>query len=187
MNLDVFYVIGKPGHLTYEFFNRLSLFSEKQSLLKIPRLFTTNTELLGLDNIFVIDDRDFQLRESLGIYCLTWHKGEHWYGICAEGLQWAHNGYSVVMPGSLSNLNEAIRAFPGLNVVLLHYLDTQKVFEQNPILESDSARLDCVETAHGVCCPFLLSFMKEEGLENACDLLLEFIHYQQNNMLEKAV
>ena len=182
MNLDVYYVIGKPGHLTFDFFNRFSLFSEKHSLLKIPRLFTTNTELLGLDNIYVIDERDFRLRESLGIYCLTWQKGEHCFGICAEGAQWAHNGLSVVIPGSL---NEAIRVFPGLNVVLLHYMDTQKVFEHNPLLESDSARLDCVETAHGVCCPYLLSFMQEEGLETACDLLLDFINYQQNNLLEK--
>jgi len=185
MNAEMYYVIGKPAYLKYDFFNHLSVASEKHSFLRIPRLFTTDEQMEGLDNTYVIDERDFLLRDSLGIYCLTWKKGDHHFGICAEGAQWVQNGYSVVMHGSLININQTLKVFPEMNVILLRSIDDDEAPIGNRLLESEGAHLDWVDSANGVCCPYILSFSEGAGIQSASELLTDFIGYNHNSVLDK--
>ena len=185
MNAEMYYVIGKPAYLKYDFFHYLSVASETHSYLRIPRLFTTDEQFESLDNTYIIDERDFNLRDSLGIYCLTWKKGGHYFGICAEGAQWVHNGYSVVMNGSFANVSQALKVFPEMNVILLRSVGDEDTSIGNRLLESDGARLDWVDSANGVCCPYILSFSEGAGIQSASQLLTEFIGYNHNSVLDK--
>ncbi len=157
MNGEIYYVVGKPAHLKHEFFNQLWQVSRDDSSLKIPRLYTTNPELQEVDNIQYIDKCDFELRDTIGIYCLTWAKAGYHYGVCGEGVQWAQNGHTVVINGSLLNLDQAMKSFPEINVVLLR-LDTQdELPSSNSVMEVGDARIDWVDSVNGLYCPYVLT------------------------------
>lgn len=185
MNGEIYYVVGRPAYLKYEFFNALSAVAEKQSFLRIPRLFTTCPTIRESEHAFKIDERDFDLRDSMGIYSLSWETNGFKFGICAEGSQWIQNGHSVVINGSLHNLNQAMKLWPELNVVLLRLEDQLESAVDNILIESDQARLDWVDSASGICCPYILSITDDSGVDDASQLLLDFIRYSRNSMLEK--
>lgn len=186
VNGEIYYVVGRPAYIKYEFFNALSAATEDHNFLRIPRLFTTCPTISESSHAFIIDERDFELRDSMGIYGLSWETNGHKFGICAEGSQWVQNGYSVVINGSLHNLNQAMKVWPELNVVLLRMEDQLESAVDNILIESDQARLDWVDSISGICCPYILSISEESGVEDASRLLLDFINYSRNSMLEKS-
>lgn len=186
MKAEIYYVIGKPASLKHEFFNKLHAVSQDEDFLRIPRLFTTDPTLQTLDNIYYIDERDFELRHSMGIYCLNWEKSGYKYGVCGEGAQWVQNGYSVVVNGSLHNLDQALRTFPELNVVLLRQEGEDELIVGNTLIESDVARLDWVNSVNGICCPYVLSIVEADAVTRASQLLLELIEYNRGAQFDKA-
>lgn len=186
MQSEIYYVIGKPACLKHEFFNRLWQASQDVEFIKIPRLFTTNPALMDLDNIFHIDERDFELRDSMGIYCLSWKKADHFYGICGEGAQWAQNGYSVVINGSLHNLEQALKVFPEINVVMLRMESVDELATSNLLIEADDAHLEWVPSLNGISCPYVLNLLDQGATTTASQLLVELLEYNRRSVLEKA-
>lgn len=187
MQGEIYYIVGNPAHLKSEFFNLFNRASQDIEILRIPRLFTTDQALVEMENVYYVDERDFELRNSMGIYCLTWKKAEHSYGVCGEGAQWAQNGYSVVINGSLHNVEKALKIFPSANVVMLRLEDESKALSTNTLLEVENASLTWVNSANRVDCPYILNLYHQEAMNDAVELLIEFITYNRQAMLDKAV
>ena len=187
MYSDVYYLIGKPSDLKYQFIDQLLETSQHKSIVKIPRVFTTNQALDGQANIHHVEKRDFDMRHSMGIYCLDWIKNDEKYGLCAEGVQWAQNGYAVIMNGSLLNLKDALKAFPDMNVVFIREDSRMNIESCNTLLESDHARIDWVDTVNGIHCPYVLNLFQTDELESAAQLFLQFVESNYSMSLEKVV
>ncbi len=82
------------------------------------RYITRNTGYGGEAHV-PLSLEDFQERQQFGLFALSWHAHETWYGIGVEINVWMSRGFSVVVSGSRSALDMALKGYPDLRPILV--------------------------------------------------------------------
>lgn len=116
---DLFYVIGASGA------GKDSLLSYVRSRLDYdaPVLFAhryiTRPPDAGGENHLALSEREFTNRMNRGCFAMQWYSHQTWYGIGTEIDQWLSQGLNVVINGSRTYLDEAVRRYPELTPILI--------------------------------------------------------------------
>jgi len=66
-----------------------------------------------------LSPEDFQERLQHGLFALSWHAHQTWYGIGLEIDLWMDRGLRVVVSGSRSALDQALKRYPRLRPILI--------------------------------------------------------------------
>ena len=192
MNAELFCLVGKPNRLKQEFVSQLKEKLTYEPSIIVPEVYTTDEAVAEGDNYKHLDERDFNLRASMGMYSLGWEKNAHQFGISADIIQRLNTGVDVVVNGSLHNLEQATRLFPNINTVIIKKQgcgsrsDFSKINEhQYLIAENEDVKLEWSD-ADDMGHPYILTLMSEDDIEKAIEMLLSLISYERN-YLDKVV
>jgi len=187
-NGELYYLIGKPNQLKHELLHSLNRLTKNERSIVIPKTITTNVQLKDDDNYSYVEESDFVLRKSIGLYCLDWEKMESSFGISGEVQQLLNKGMNVFVNGSLLNIENAMKLFPTINVVMIRNESTNSDSDYDgfPLIESENARLEWVRQANGVYCPFVLTIINKYELDEVASLLVNFTLFN-HSQLAKAV
>ncbi|AWM93761.1 phosphonate metabolism protein/1,5-bisphosphokinase (PRPP-forming) PhnN [Pseudomonas sp. 31-12] len=88
----------------------------------VRRVITRSAESVGEDAIGVSRE-DFQRRQEMGDFALSWHANGLDYGIPRQIDHWLKDGRHVLVNGSRGHLSEALQRYPTLLPVLLTVKD----------------------------------------------------------------
>ena len=185
---ELYYLIGKPNLLKHSILQHITASMQNDCSVLVAKTNTTNDAFVNDPNYCVISESDFGLRNSMGLYCLNWQKKGHNYGIGGEIQQLINRGNNVLLNGSLQNIEQALKLFPLMNVVMIKY-ETKPDSGRNDgysIVENDGARLDWISEANGVYGPFVLTAFDENAHQSVAELLLKFVLFDPSK-LDKAV
>ncbi len=187
-NGELYYLIGKPNQLKHELLHSLNKLTKNERSIVIPNTITTDVRLEDDDNYSYVEKSDFVLRKSMGLYCLDWEKMENSFGISGEVSQLINKGINVFMNGSLINIENAMKLFPKINVVMIRSESTSSDSDYDgfPLIESENARLEWVRQANGIYCPFVLTIINKYKLDDIASLLINFT-LSNHSQLAKAV
>lgn len=119
INTELFYLVGKPNRIKQALVTQLKERLENEASIIVPEVYTTDEEAAKGENYILLDERDFHLRQSMGMYCLNWKKNNQYYGVVADIIQRLNMGVDVVLNGSLHNLEQAMKQFPNLNTIII--------------------------------------------------------------------
>ena len=84
---------------------------------RFARRAITRTPVDGGERHLPLTRRQFEVRRARGDYAMVWEANGHLYGIGAEIRDWLVDGFTVVVNGSREYLPQALRDFPGMEVV----------------------------------------------------------------------
>ena len=184
---ELYYLVGKPNVLKHQLLEQISIATKDNQSVIVVKTVTTNEQFMHTAGFSVIGESDFALRQSMGLYSLNWVKKGHSYGVGGEIQQLLNRGNTVLLNGSLQNIDQAVKLFPLMNVVMTKYEPLgNESYEGYPLTENDGARLDWISEANGVYGPFVLTVFDETGHQSAADLLLQFALFDHAK-LDKAV
>ncbi len=149
----------------------------------VPDIFTTDEVVAGGENYLYLDICDFKLRQSVGMYCLSWERNGHHYGVVAEVIQRLNMGIDVVLNGSLRNLEQARKQFLNLNTVLIRMQGScfDGIKSQCLIAEDDEVRLEWSDR-DDIGHPYVLTLNSENSIEKAVKMLLTLILYDRKSL-----
>jgi len=185
MNSEIYYIVGAPNSLKQVLISVLRETLSPDTKAIVPVVFTTDQSIAESENYQFIDERNFLLRQSMGMYSLSWKRKNEQYGIEGDIQQRQHSGCDIIINGSLSNLSVARRLYPEMNIILIRGCQSNQ--SNYPIIaEDDEVRLEMSTDDLSMGFPFILTVMSLHGMANAVDMLLMLIKY--NNLeLKKAV
>lgn len=185
MSAELFYLVGKSNSLKQVLVAKLKERIRSEASIFIPDVYTTDEAVAEGENYKYLADCDFNLRHSMGMYCLSWEKNEHKYGVGADIIQRLNAGVDVVLNGSLRNIDQAAKQFPNLNTVLVkkqgHHFE--KARNQYVIAEEDDVRLewyDRDDMGH----PYVLTLESENSTDKAVNMLLNLVTYERGKLDE---
>ena len=118
----LFYVMGASGAgkdslLDYARANLQSL--EKGSSFVFAHRYITRPIEAGGENHIALTDEEFQQRCQNHCFAMCWQSHGNWYGIGTEVNQWLEQGLNVVVNGSRTYFNSALKQYPMLVPVLI--------------------------------------------------------------------
>ena len=182
MSAELFYLVGKPNHIKQEFVSQLKEKLVNEVSIIVPDVYTTDKEVAEGENYIHLDERDFVLRQSMGMYCLNWEKKQQQYGVVADLIQRLNTGVDVILNGSLHNLEQATKQFPNINTVLIRKpgCRSSESVNQYLIAEDEEVRLewsDSDQMGH----PYVLTLMSEESIDKAVEMLIGLVTYERKS------
>ncbi len=116
---NLFYLIGPSGAGK----DTLLLYARQQIDGSLPILFAhryiTRPSQAGGENYIALTEDEFDQRQQLGLFALTWQSHHNKYGLGIEIEAWMKAGVHVVINGSREHLPVASQRFPEMRVILL--------------------------------------------------------------------
>ncbi len=107
----IIYLMGPSGSGKDSIISALKQQLHPESGLMIAHRYITRDWQAGGENHVELTDAEFALRESLGLFPLSWQANGHRYGIGNEVDAWLHANHSVIINGSRQHLPEAIEHY----------------------------------------------------------------------------
>jgi len=178
MNAELFYLVGKPNSLKQLFVEELKLRVLENLNIFVPDVYTTNPSLIDASNYKYIDERDFSLRSSMGMYCLDWKCKDAYFGVSGDLYHRLNNGVSVVLNGSVHNVEDATAQFPNMNTLVIEKQNNRRLSNNTLIAENDDVVLEWSEHETELGYPYILSMPGEEQMGSAVELFLNLINYE---------
>jgi len=180
MNAELFYLVGKPNRLKQAFVSQLKEKLTEDASILVPDVYTTDKSEADSGSYVYLDERDFNLRLSMGMYCLCWEKNQHHYGVIADVIQRINTGVDVLLSGSLHNVEQAKKLFPNMNIVQVakQGCSPQKIVGHHLIAEDDGVRLEWSDN-DDMGTPYVLTLSSEKDIPNAIEMLLALIVYEK--------
>lgn len=115
----LFYLIGPSGAGK----DALLTYAREQINGHLPILFAhryiTRPSQAGGENYIALTQAEFDQRQQLGLFALTWQSHHNSYGIGIEIESWMKAGVNTVVNGSREHLPVASQRFPDMRVILL--------------------------------------------------------------------
>ena len=181
MKGQLYYIVGKPDELKHQIFTKIKSSTNDSNNILFAKTFTTNKALSEDENYCLLDERDYHLRNSMGLYCLSWEKNQNYYGISGEVDLILNKGINVVINGSMRNIKQVMNEYPGTNVVMIQKGQTNsKSVEQNntfPLKDGLGVNIEWIDHFQGVCCPYVMNIESDDDIGAAADLFVKLINY----------
>ena len=115
----LFYLIGPSGAGK----DALLAYAREHLLGSVPVLFShryiTRPSRTGGENHIALTQVEFDQRQQLGLFALSWQSHQYAYGIGVEIDVWMQAGAHVVVNGSREYLLQASQRYPQMQVILL--------------------------------------------------------------------
>jgi len=184
MSAELFYLVGKPNRLKQALISVMrETLSDHRSII-VPQIYTTNKEGAESDNYCYVDERNFLLRESMGIYSLHWKKKDCYFGVSGDLTHRLNSGVDVILNGSIHNLEAATKQFPNLNAVIIQKQGNliHRTVDYYPIAEDADVRLEWNSKDASMGHPYVLTLLSEDGMDRAKEMLLNLISYNRYNL-----
>lgn len=181
MSAELYYLVGKPNSLKQALVSELrNTLAEKTDIL-VPEVYTTDEVQAESENYIHIDERNFLLRESMDVYCMSWEKNGHYYGFSGDLIQRLNSGVDIILNGSFHSLDQAKKQFPGINTVMIKRQNKVSSDNENYLIaEDDEVRLEWDSQDAKFGHPYVLTLMSDDGMQNALDMLSTLITYNRN-------
>jgi len=188
MNTELFYLVGNPNSLKQIFLSQLKEKLSNEASIIVPQVYTTDKVVAEDDNYIYLDERDFLLRESMGIYCLSWKVRNEYYGVGGDFEQRLNSGVDVILNGSLHNLDQATKHFPNLNVVMIKKQGgcVHDTTNQYLIADDDGVTLEWSSKHEDIGHPYILTLESDDNMEKAIEMFVNLVTYERN-AFEKVV
>lgn len=182
MNAEIFYLVGKPNHLKQELIYAMKDRLSEETSVIIPQIVTTDEEVGQSDNYVYVDDRDYKLRNSMGMYCLTWEKNKSKYAVVADLIQRLNTGVDVILNGSMKNVEQARKQFPNLNIVVIKNqgCGNRMLPNQYLIAEDEDIKLEWHDSDDDMGQPYVLTIASDGSMDKAIDMLLNLVTYERS-------
>jgi len=182
MNAELYYLVGKPNSLKQDLVSVLRKSLSGHSDIVIPEVFTTDKVMAEGDNYTYIDERNFSLRQSMDLYCLTWEKKGHLFGVNGDLSQRLNSGTDIILNGSMHNLEQAKKLYPNINTIVVRKHNAKNTPTGNDYLiaEDDEVRLEWESQDVRFGHPYMLTLMSEHCMENAIEMILSLVIYNRN-------
>ena len=183
MSAEIFYLVGKPNHLKQELIYALRDKLNQETSITIPQVVTTDESVALSDNYEYVEERDFNLRNSMGMYCLTWEKNKYQYAVVADLIQRVNTGVDVILNGSMKNVQQARKQFPNLNIVVIKNQGGGYNVQPNQYLiaEEDEIKLEWHDSDDDMGQPYVLTMVNETSMNKAIEMLLNLVTYERNS------
>jgi len=184
MSAELFYLVGKPNNLKQELVSQLKERLSEDKDIIIPQVVTTDPEVAEGDNYIHVEENDFRLRDSMGMYCLKWSKKGHFYGVVADVVQRLNTGVDIVINGSFHNLEQAKTQFPNLNTVIIKKqgVSSQSSSNQYLIAEEEDVKLEWNDKDGDMYHPYVLSMLSEDNVEKGIEILIGLFAYDRKSL-----
>lgn len=115
----LFYLIGPSGSGK----DALLAYTREHLAGSTPVLFShryiTRPSQAGGENHIALTQAEFDQRQQLGLFALSWQSHQYSYGIGVEIDAWIQMGAHVVVNGSREYLPQASHRYPQMHVILL--------------------------------------------------------------------
>lgn len=95
---------------------------------------------------------------------------------------------TVVINGSLHNVEQAAMLFPHMKVIMLkmQIAEMETSFEGHPLIVDEEVRLEWVSNVNDVYCPYILTLRDETAYEKSEELLFKLIEFNES-CLDKVI
>lgn len=135
----LFYVIGPSGAGKDSVINKLK--QEGTRNLVFAHRYITRCADAGGENYIELSQSEFDLRQSLNLFAMSWQANSHCYAIGCELDSWLEQGVDVVVNGSRGYLDHALARYGEQLVPVVVDVDNQ-VLEQRLRLRGRESDVD---------------------------------------------
>ncbi|GAA3547604.1 ribose 1,5-bisphosphokinase [Zobellella aerophila] len=113
----LFYVMGPSGAGKDSFMRAVR--ERWGDRLLVAHRYITRAASAGGENHIELSDEEFRLRQSLGLFALSWEANGHHYALGCELERWLGSGVDVMVNGSRAYLPQAQARFGGRLVPIM--------------------------------------------------------------------
>ena len=113
----IFYLMGSSGSGKDSIIKKIR--QRELPYLEVAHRYITRDWQAGGENHVALSHSEFERRQELGMFALSWAANEQCYGIGREIEQWLAIGQSVLVNGSRGYLEQATHIWPDIKPVLV--------------------------------------------------------------------